>query len=56
LTSRYGYTLTVYKGFYNIHRQSFLGALFFRLLNSMIRYTGSLGLRISPFLFIKVRL
>ena len=56
LTSRYGYTLAVYKGFYNIHRQSLLGALFFRLLNSVIRYTGSLGLRISPFLFIKVRL
>ncbi|GHU75587.1 hypothetical protein FACS189414_0110 [Bacteroidia bacterium] len=56
LTSPYGYTLTVSKGFYNIHRQSPLKALFFRLLNSMIRYAGSLSLRISPFLFIKIRL
>jgi hypothetical protein len=53
ITAPYGYNLSVSKGFYNTGRRNLLFALFFRFLNCIIRCTGPLGLRISPFLFLQ---
>ncbi len=48
----FNYNLYVRKGFYNTHRSNPLVTLVCKCLNMMIRYTGRMGLYISPFIIL----
>ncbi|MDR3267685.1 MAG: SAM-dependent methyltransferase [Tannerella sp.] len=53
--SPYGYRLTVAKGFYNVRRSNPLTSFVARIINTLIRCSGSPGLSVSPFLFLHFR-
>jgi hypothetical protein len=53
LLELYGYTLTIQKGFYNEHRSNALTSFLSRCANTLIRYTGPLGLCLAPFILLQ---
>jgi hypothetical protein len=56
LLTPHHYTLSVEKGFYNVHRHRLPFTLVCRFLNLLIRYSGPVGLLISPFITLCCRL
>ena len=49
---KHAYTVSVYKGFYNINRLKKWKSLIFRFLNLIIRISGRIGLLVSPFIIL----